>query len=61
MYVLACYETIFSLHLVTVITIGYFAADVFCSDDNLIVAISNPTAYCEIYGESLINRLSYSH
>ena len=26
----------------------------FCSDDNLFVAISNPTAYCEIHGESHI-------
>ena len=48
-----CYIT-YSVHIlliVIVITIGYFGADVLCSDDNLFVAISNPTAYCEIYGE----------
>lgn len=38
-------------YVVIVVTIGYFGADVFCSDENLFLAISNPTAYCEIFGE----------
>jgi len=40
-----------------VITAGYFGAEVLCSDDNLFVAISNPTAYCGIYGELYKSKL----
>ena len=46
------------LNVVIVITVSNFGADVLCSDENLFVALSNPTTYCEIYGEFFICELA---